>query len=412
MWILICLFGVSTLTIMWTCFGYFLYVWAYGLLRPRASSSASTADPSLPFLSVIVPCYNEAQNVAEKLANTRALDYPREQIEVIFIDGGSTDGTFEWLASHATEPWIRVQRASRTGKTHQLNEVLRDVRGQVVVNSDCDALLAPNVLEQLALRLQQDRSMGVVGAYCRPREGIAVDIYYWDAQNKGRILEARAGTSSIAIACCYAFRRELINQFPDDVIADDVYIALAAHVTGLTVGFCEEAAVYEMRGARSISEFFPHKFRKSNAYLREMLRFLYRLPELKPLQKLIFLSRLAQQLILPWALGAWATLTLALLTLFRWDIVGLGTFTLFISFVATSQVFAMTKLPDGRRPASLLVVGSAYVFTNLLLMITSMSYPFYQQSSNYARVGEDIETGKLRPANDSELADELMDRAS
>ena len=140
----------------------------------------------------------------------RALAYPRELLEVIFIDGGSTDETFETLAAQVTESWIRVTRASRKGKTHQLNEALRDVRGQIVVNSDCDALLEPNVLKQLAHALQQDRSMGVIGAYCRPREGIPVDIYYWDAQNKGRLLEARAGTSSIAIACCYAFRRELI----------------------------------------------------------------------------------------------------------------------------------------------------------------------------------------------------------
>ena len=196
------------------------------------------------------------------------------------------------------------------------------------------------------------------------------------------------------------------------MIADDVYIALAAHFTGLTVGFCEQATVYEMRGARSISEFFPHKFRKSNAYLREMLRFLYRLPELKPLQKLIFLSRLAQQLVLPWALGAWTTLTLALLTLFRWDIVGIGTLALFISFLATSQVFALTKLPDGGRPASLFTVARAYIFTNLLLMVTSITYPFYRQSSSYARIGDEIDTSKLRLTRPPKLAAEVMNRAS
>ena len=68
MWILICLFGVATLTILWTCFGYFLYVWAYGLIRPRSASPSEPIElEQLPFLSVIVPCYNEARHVVQKL---------------------------------------------------------------------------------------------------------------------------------------------------------------------------------------------------------------------------------------------------------------------------------------------------------------------------------------------------------
>jgi biofilm PGA synthesis N-glycosyltransferase PgaC len=410
MWILIGLFGVATVTIGWTCFAYFICMWAYGLVRTR---KAPPAEPGAqPFVSMIVPCYNEAQNIVQKIENTLALDYPRELLEVIFIDGGSTDGTLELLARHVNEPWMRIMRSGRKGKIHQLNEALRTVRGQVLVNSDCDTVLEPDVLLHLVNELTVSSRVGVVGAYSRPSDAMPLDVYYWDAQNKGRLLEARAGSASIAIACCYAFRRELLREFPEDVVADDVYIALIAHANGLLVGASERARVHELRGPSSVSEFLPHKFRKSNAYLREMLRFLYRTPDFGSLQKVIFFSRLAQQVLLPWALAWWVTLALALLTLSRWDVVSLATALLFISFVTTSRIFAMTKLPDAQRSASLFVVAQAYVLTNLLLMATGLTYPFYRQTSSYARVGQDPLPAVRRSTRPPSMASEVMDEAS
>src|SRR5271167_4640649 len=49
----------------------------------------------LPTLSVIVPTYNEASEVATRIENFRSVNYARNKLQVVFVDGGSTDSTPE-----------------------------------------------------------------------------------------------------------------------------------------------------------------------------------------------------------------------------------------------------------------------------------------------------------------------------
>ena len=73
MWILILLFGLATLVLAWTLFGYFLLVWFIGLFRPDRTPAFPERWPRL---SLVVPIYNEAEQIGTKLENLRALDYP------------------------------------------------------------------------------------------------------------------------------------------------------------------------------------------------------------------------------------------------------------------------------------------------------------------------------------------------
>ena len=72
----------------------------------------------------------------------------------------------------------------------------------------------------------------------------------------------------MVIACCYAFRRGLLDRFPEDVVADDVYVAALANTLGHRTTYCAKALVEELRTPQTLPELFTHKFRKSNAVLR------------------------------------------------------------------------------------------------------------------------------------------------
>ncbi|MCI0475716.1 MAG: hypothetical protein L0Y55_05675, partial [Anaerolineales bacterium] len=226
----------------------------------------------------------------------------------------------------------------------------------------------------------------VVGAYCRPAEGLAIEQYYWDSQNKGRLLESDAHTASIVIAQCYAFRRELLTAFPDDVIADDIYVAFLANSLGYRTIYSRHATAIETRTPQDISQFLPHKFRKSNAFLRESLRFVYRLPEMSPFCKMLLVTRTVQQLLLPWALISWMLIAGVLLTLFRFDVVIFGALFLVLLLLLTNRVFAWTPLPGGTRRYSLATVLIGYLLTTLIMLTTGVSYPFFRQGSSYARL--------------------------
>jgi hypothetical protein len=188
-----------------------------------------------------------------------------------------------------------------------------------------------------------------------------------------------------------------LQRFPDDVVADDIYVAFLANTLGFRTIYSRQAIALETRNPRDYSQFVPHKFRKSNAFLRESLRFLYRLPEMKGLFKVIFVTRIAQQLLLPWAILWWILIAGALITVFRYDVVFFGATFLFILFFLTSRCFAGVKLNGRSTHFSFATMVRGYVLTLAILLTTGLTYPFFRQGSSYRRI-QDKEPGEERRA--------------
>jgi cellulose synthase/poly-beta-1,6-N-acetylglucosamine synthase-like glycosyltransferase len=270
------------------------------------------------------------------------------------------------------------------------------LRGDVVVSTDVDAKLSPDALRWIVREFGTDPDVMVVGAYCSPTNCLDVEHYYWAAQNRGRLIETDAGGASIVVAPCYAFRRSLLSAFPDDVVADDVYVAFLAQSRGYKVVYSRSATVVETRNPASYAQFIPHKFRKSNAFLRESLRFIYRLPQMNPLGKVMLITRTAQQLLLPWATLAWLTMTGVLLTMFRFDVAVLGFLIVLVTGFLTSRIFAWTKLPVQPQRANFRATLVGYFLTTLIMMATGLSYPFFRQASCYQRLPSPVRVPEER----------------
>jgi cellulose synthase/poly-beta-1,6-N-acetylglucosamine synthase-like glycosyltransferase len=385
MWLLVAVYIVVSVALAWLVSGYFLCLWLVGRVRERRT----LADPSRwPTISVVLPCFNERDGIRAKLEDLRILDYPSECLEIVVVDGGSSDGTLaelRTLAQDGTLPF-RLLISPHRGKVAQLNHALTAIGGEIIVSTDVDARLCPEALRWIAREFAADDEVMVVGACCSPANCLDVEYYYWAAQNRGRLIEADAGGASIVVAPCYAFRGRLLTAFPDDVVADDVYVAFLAQSRGQKVIYSRQATVVETRNPTSYAEFVPHKFRKANAFLRESLRFIYRLPDMTPMGKVMLITRTTQQLLLPWAILGWLTLSAVLLTLFRFDVVALGFLTLLVMSLLTSRVFAWVELPvcPARFNFSATLIGC--FLTTIIMMATGLSYPFFRQGSCYQRL--------------------------
>ena len=94
-----------------------------------------------PELSVVIPLLDEAANVdALHLELTKTLEAWGRGFEVVFVDDGSNDGTFEKLASiHAVDPRVRVVRLRRNfGQTAAFAAGFARARGRLIVTADGD----------------------------------------------------------------------------------------------------------------------------------------------------------------------------------------------------------------------------------------------------------------------------------
>lgn len=98
-------------------------------------------------ISIITCTWNSEPYLAESVASVLAQDYPN--VEYIFVDGGSTDGTLERIAS-ITRP-VTIIRNVRGGISHAMNEGILAATGDIVahIHSD-DYYLHATVLSQVA----------------------------------------------------------------------------------------------------------------------------------------------------------------------------------------------------------------------------------------------------------------------
>ena len=386
MWFLAMIFVAATLLLSWMMAGYLVWLRLAGGTSRRVPISV---PDDLPSMSVIIPCYNEADMIEDKLADILACDYPADRLEIVFADGGSSDGTPELLErALPADRDVRLVRCPRSGKINQINRVLPLLRGDIVVNSDVDARLERDTLECIAAEFAAHPAAAVVGACCSPAGGLKIEQCYWTAQNRCRLMESNVAFASVVIAGCYAFRRELLSQIPEDVVADDAYVAALANSQGYETIYSQRAAARELRAPQTLFDFLTHKFRKSNAVLRETLRFAYRMPDLSPRWRLILLTRLGQLLCLPWVAGTWVLLAAALAIGQQFDLVGFASLWLCLWVVLARAAMVQVALPEGHDNGfGLLTIIKAYVCTMAIVLAAGISYPFFRQGSCYARLG-------------------------
>jgi glycosyltransferase involved in cell wall biosynthesis len=109
-------------------------------------------------LSVVIPVHNEERSVAllfDELAST--LDPLGRAWEAVFVDDGSTDGTFAALTRlHAGAPNVRIVRLRRNfGKATALQAGFEEAQGEIVVTIDGDLQDDPSEIPRLLAKLDE-----------------------------------------------------------------------------------------------------------------------------------------------------------------------------------------------------------------------------------------------------------------
>src|SRR5437868_4841311 len=155
------------------CFGYpFIMAWywmaggvLFYLTRERTMAPQDRPPPIAhwPPISILVPCYNEADNAEETLSTAAAVDYP--EFEVIAINDGSRDNTAEVLDRLAAHiPRLRVVHlAANQGKATAMNVGALMARHELLVCIDGDALLDPHALRWIARAFRRGNVGGLAG---------------------------------------------------------------------------------------------------------------------------------------------------------------------------------------------------------------------------------------------------------
>lgn len=229
--------------------------WDY-LRRRRDRRVPPLPGNAEPGVSLIIPVHNEVAQLPAKLENLRALDYPRERLEIVFISDGSTDGSEAWLAAHAADcTLLALPRCG--GKAQALNCGVAAARHPLLVLCDAATELAPDAIRKLARHFQDERVGVACGAleFRATPDSAATEGVYWRYECLLRLMEARLGATLTASGALYALRRACFSPLPAHTLIDDFVLPMAARARGYRVVFDPEARAWDFAASQVEGEF-------------------------------------------------------------------------------------------------------------------------------------------------------------
>jgi glycosyltransferase involved in cell wall biosynthesis len=160
---------ISILKLLWlgtvACYSLFLFRWAYFCRKARKDQQNWTFQGELPNVSILIALRNEEKHLQELFQALSELDFPKENLECIFINDHSTDNSkalWETWANNnpdARFSWIDLP-PDLTGKKAAIRFGASQAKGTFLALTDADCLPGPEWLKgMLAVQQKTDAAM-------------------------------------------------------------------------------------------------------------------------------------------------------------------------------------------------------------------------------------------------------------
>ena len=188
-----------------------------------------------PFVSIIVPCYNEHATILQLLEAVLAQTYPRSRMEIIISDALSQDNTREIINTFQSgHPGLslRILDNERRNIPAALNLAVTESRGEIVIRLDAHSRPNPEYVERCVRALEEGKGANVGGVWdiCPGGKGWIADLIAVAAAHPLGVGDAmyrlNPKASAVDTVPFGAFRRELIGQiggFDETLLTNEDY---------------------------------------------------------------------------------------------------------------------------------------------------------------------------------------------
>ncbi|WP_143306702.1 glycosyltransferase family 2 protein [Chitinophaga vietnamensis] len=261
-WKLICLISFATVCYAYIGYALLLYM-AVKVKRWISPPKAFPGKDFEPHVTFMVAAYNESAFIRQKIANTLALDYPAEKMQIVFVTDGSTDNTNDIIRAH--EKIKLLYQPARNGKTAAINRAMEQVSTPFVIFSDANTLLNKEAVKALIKHFALEDIGAVAGekkvtlAANTGTEG-AGEGMYWKYESKLKQWDAELYSVMGAAGELLAIRTSAYAPIPADTILDDFIISFNINLQGYKVQY--EPAAYAMETpSASLAEEYKRKVR-------------------------------------------------------------------------------------------------------------------------------------------------------
>lgn len=137
---------------------FFILFWLLVFLDKGAKDRRKLIK-KFPFVSVCIPAYNEEKNIAETINSLLRIDYPKDKMEIIVVDDGSTDDTpkiIRGIMKTDKSARIRLLRQENQGKAAAMNYGLSLAKGEFFASLDADSIVSKDALRKILPYFDED----------------------------------------------------------------------------------------------------------------------------------------------------------------------------------------------------------------------------------------------------------------
>jgi cellulose synthase/poly-beta-1,6-N-acetylglucosamine synthase-like glycosyltransferase len=98
---------------------------------------------------VIVPAWNEGKTVHKTVESLLSLDYPKDKLEIVVIDDGSTDDTWQEILKYKDHPQVKIFQKENGGKHTAVNLGIENTNTDFISCLDADSYVSPDALKRM-----------------------------------------------------------------------------------------------------------------------------------------------------------------------------------------------------------------------------------------------------------------------
>jgi cellulose synthase/poly-beta-1,6-N-acetylglucosamine synthase-like glycosyltransferase len=251
------LFWLAALLLLYTYLGYPMVLFVLGRLFGKRPALAEIT----PRMTLLISAYNEESVIAEKLENSLALEYLREQLEIV-VASESTDRTNDIVRSYAAQGVkLFVPPGPRRGKPATLFAAVPQTSGGIIVFTDANGMCRSDALKKLVRNFADPRVGSVSGClqYVRdPHESSGkTEGVYWRYEMWIKRLESALFCLLGANGSLFAIRRDLYAPLGESR-GDDFELPVRILLRGAGSVLEPEAVSLEETGKTVGTEFTRH----------------------------------------------------------------------------------------------------------------------------------------------------------
>ena len=132
--------------------------------KKKAPPETRFKEEELPRVSVIIPVYNEAKVLASKFDSLGKLNYPKDKLEIVYVDGGSTDESVEMIRSYGKDLGFEckvVLQGSRMGFNSAVRAGFSQTTGDIIFITGAETQFDSEVL-RVVVQHFVDETIGAV----------------------------------------------------------------------------------------------------------------------------------------------------------------------------------------------------------------------------------------------------------